>query len=453
MRTAREDLADKQREWNNKDAEKAIDDQIKKYNEFKDKLSEVMDDIGKSWKDYQKELEYTAQIQKMTLTQMEGTLDDYHNKIIASLNTGSAITGIQNLITNLESLINTLTKVNNLYSMFKTGEYKDLGTKGLWDTIKGFFNKGGEEATGESANVVENFFNVLRSKVQTSGNGLVEAFGGIWDKIKNGAQSLFNGSGEGGGIISTVVNGFKAVGNAVSKSKIGSTILGGIGKVETTLLSGGGKLLAGAGKLIGTAGSALTAAGPYAIPIAAAAGLGIYGAAKNFKHQKEIWSNKEDGFGKKAIKSVATFFWDISPIGAIVNLCKDISGKSKKTAENTKDTADSSSETAENTKHSATNLTINATQIVSKEENLYRSKLLSLEEHQKEQDIVVEDHGRKIAGVEQRVNKSEHGINVMMKALLALLSHGIDGNAIDPMKEAKAALESYLIDGQNLKDI
>ena len=76
--------------------------------------------------------------------------------------------------------------------------------------------------------------------------------------------------------------------------------------------------------------------------------------------------------------------------------------------------------------------------------DLYRSKLLSIEEHQKEQDIVVE---------EQRVNKSEHGINVMMKALLALLSHGIDGNAIDPMKEAKAALESYLIDGQNLKDI
>lgn len=392
VRTAREDLADKQREWNNKDAEKAIDDQIKKYNEFKDKLSEVMDDIGKSWKDYQKELEYTAQIQKMTLTQMEGTLDDYHNKIIASLNTGSAITGIQNLITNLESLINTLTKVNNLYSMFKTGEYKDLGTKGLWDTIKGFFNKGKSENVNKSFkdtfNAAKKAFNAgkkqltdtattgatdvinaMINQIKTSGNGLIETFGGIWDKIKVGAQSLFRGSGSGGGIISTFVNGFKAIGNAVSKSKIGSTILGGIGKVGTTLLSGGGKLLAGAGKLIGTAGSALAAAGPYAIPIAAAAGLGIYGAAKNFKHQKEIWSNKEDGFGKKAIKSVATFFWDISPIGAIVNLCKDISGKSKKTAENTKDTADSSSETAENTKHSATNLTINATQIVSKEEN------------------------------------------------------------------------------------
>lgn len=362
VRTAREDLADKQREWNKKDAEKAIDDQIKKYNEFKDKLSEVMDDIGKSWKDYQKELEYTAQIQKMTLSQMEGSLDGYHNKIIASLNTGSAITSIQNLITNLESLINTLTKVNNLYSWAKTGEYKDLGTKGLWNTIKGFFNKGGEEATGESANVVENFFNVLRSKVQTSGNGLVETFSGIWKKIKAGAQSLFSGSGEGSGIVSTVVNGFKAIGNAVSKSKIGST-----------LIKGAGKLVTGAGGLIKGAVSAIGTAGASAIPVvgglAAAAGLGIYGGTKAMKNQKKIWSNKEDGFGKKAIKSVASFFWDISPIGGIVNLCKDIFGKSKETAENTKDTANSSSETAENTQKSATNLTINATQIVSKEEN------------------------------------------------------------------------------------
>lgn len=371
VRTAREDLADKKREWNKKDAEKAIDDQIKKYNEFKDKLSEVMDDIGKSWKDYQKELEYTAQIQQMTITQMEGSLDGYHNKIIASLNTGSAITSIQNLITNIESLINTLTKVNNLYSAIKTGEYKDLGTKGLWNTIKGFFNKGGEEATGESANVVENFFNVLRSKVQTSGNGLVETFNGIWDRIKGGAQSLFNGSGEGGGIVSTVVNGFKAVGNAVSKSKIGSTILGGVGKVGTTLVKGGSKLLAGASGLIKTAGTALTAAGPAAIPIAGAAALGIYGGTKAMKNQKKIWSNKEDGFGKKAIKSVASFFWDISPIGAVVNLCKDIFGKSKETAENTKDTANTSSETAENTKKATgiTNLTINATQGTISEEN------------------------------------------------------------------------------------
>lgn len=387
VRAAREDLADKQREWNNKDAEKAIDDQIKKYNEFKDKLSEVMDDIGKSWKDYQKELEYTAQIQKMTLSQMEGSLDGYHKKIIASLNTGSAITGIQNLIANLESLINTLTKVNNLYSAIKTGEYKDLGTKGLWNTIKGFFGKGKSENVNKSFKDIfdaakkafnagkkqltdtattgaNDVINAMINQIKTSGNGLIETFSGIWEKIKTGAQSLFNGSGEGGGIVSTVVNGFKVVGNAVSKSKIGST-----------LIKGAGKLVAGAGGLIKGAVSAIGAAGASAIPVvgglAAAAGLGIYGATKNFKHQKEIWSNKEDGFGKKAIKSVASFIWDTSPIGSIVNLCKDIFGKSKETAENTKDTANSSSETAENTKKATgiTNLTINATQGTIGEEN------------------------------------------------------------------------------------
>lgn len=383
VRTAREDLADKQREWNKKDVEKAIDDQIKKYNEFKDKLSEVMDDIGKSWKDYQKELEYTAQIQKMSLSQMEGSLDGYHNKIIASLNTGSAITGIQNLITNLESLINTLTKLNNLYSMLKTGEYKDLGIKGLWDTIKGFFGKGKSENVNKSfkdtfdaakkafnagkkqltdtaITGTNDVINAMINQIKTSGNGLIETFGGIWNTIKTGAQSLFNGSGEGGGIISTVVNGFKTIGGVVKNSKIGSAVV-----------SGGGKLLAGAGKLITTAGSALAAAGPAAIPIAGAAALGIYGGTKAMKNQKKIWSNKEDGFGKKAIKSVASFFWDISPIGAVVNLCKDIFGKSKETAENTKDTANSSSETAENTKKATgvTNLTINATQGTISEEN------------------------------------------------------------------------------------
>ena len=369
VRTAREDLADKKREWNKADAEKTIDDQIKKYNEFKDKLSEVMDDIGKSWKDYQKELEYTAQIQQMTITQMEGSLDGYHNKIIASLNTGSAITSIQNLITNLESLINTLTKVNNLYSWAKTGEYKDLGTTGLWNTIKGFFNKGGEEAAAESGKTVETFFEKLSSKVQTSGNDLIEKFKGIWKAIKAGAHDTFTGSGSGGGIISTVVNGFKTIGSAVKNSKVGAT-----------LIKGAGKLVAGAGGIIKGAAGAISAAGASAIPVvgavAAAAGLGIYGGIKNIKHQKEIWSNKDDSFGKKALKSFGTFIWDTSPIGAIVNLCKDIFGKSKETAENTKDTANSSSETAENTKKATgiSNLTINATQGTISEENKTEEK-------------------------------------------------------------------------------
>lgn len=85
--------------------------------------------------------------------------------------------------------------------------------------------------------------------------------------------------------------------------------------------------------------------------------------------------------------------------------------------------------------------------------DLFQSKIVQLEEHQKENSITIEVHEQKIVEAEQRINKSEHGSNVTMKALLALLSHGIDGNAIEPMKEAKAALENYLIDGQNAKNL
>lgn len=85
--------------------------------------------------------------------------------------------------------------------------------------------------------------------------------------------------------------------------------------------------------------------------------------------------------------------------------------------------------------------------------DLFQAKLLSLEERQKENSITIEVHDRKIVEAEQRIGHSEQGSNVTMKALLALLSHGIDGNAIEPMKEAKADLENYLIDGQNIKKI
>ena len=78
---------------------------------------------------------------------------------------------------------------------------------------------------------------------------------------------------------------------------------------------------------------------------------------------------------------------------------------------------------------------------------LYRSRLLSLEEHQKEQDVTLEEHSRKIAGAEQRLEKNDHGLAVVMQALLALLSHSLDGNAVEPMQKAKQALENYLING------
>ena len=356
VKEAKDNLSDQQREWRKEDAEKAIDDQIDKLNELKDKYSEAMNLIGTSLDDYNKKLRYAAQIQDMTFSEMEGRVDEYKNKIIASFTNAAPVSGIQNLISNIESLINTLTKLNNVYSWIQTGEYQDKGTKGLWNTIKGFFSKGGTETTDvgnfeksyidvinaakkaastvkntatETGNALKNILTKsnkdIAKQVVSSGSKIVDAFGGIWDKIKLGAQNLFSGSG-GNGIISTIANGIKTIGSIVKNGKIGSAII-----------SGGSKLLAGAGGLIKGAGAVLASAGSMAIPIASAVGLGIYNGINSMKHQKEIWSNKEDSFGKKALKSVASFFWDISPIGGIVNLCKGIFGKNKEIADNTKD--------------------------------------------------------------------------------------------------------------------
>lgn len=44
-----------------------------------------------------------------------------------------------------------------------------------------------------------------------------------------------------------------------------------------------------------------------------------------------------------------------------------------------------------------------------------------------------------------RIEEIERGNRVTQRALLALLSHGIDGNAIDGMKKAKDELNEYLI--------
>ena len=44
-----------------------------------------------------------------------------------------------------------------------------------------------------------------------------------------------------------------------------------------------------------------------------------------------------------------------------------------------------------------------------------------------------------------RIEGIERGNRVTQRALLALLSHGIDGNEIDAMSKAKEELENYLI--------
>ena len=389
VRTARQDLNDKQRQWNKEDAEKAIDDQIKKYNEFKDKLSEVMEDIGTSWDDYNKKLQYTAQIQEMTLGQMAGSLDGYHNKIIASLQNSGTISGIQTVISNLESLIGTLEKLNNVYNFLQTGTYTDGGFVGLVNTVKKVFGKnsstsitktitnsldtitdatevtfGGNGITGVInnsmtdgvKNAVVNAQEELGSA--TTKNGLIGVFQNAWDAIGSGAKSLFSNSSS-NSLTSIFSDGISNIGKIISNAfggkgagtSGGSGILGwlgnllGIGGVSlssvpamtatnTAGLTGLSKLMADGAigaNVAGAGGTAVAAAGGSsllaAVPIVGAvlAGLGV--GVNHFAGLNKIWKSNDDT-GTKIGKSLfSTVFNSSGGVLSIAALIHDTIGR------------------------------------------------------------------------------------------------------------------------------
>lgn len=57
----------------------------------------------------------------------------------------------------------------------------------------------------------------------------------------------------------------------------------------------------------------------------------------------------------------------------------------------------------------------------------------------------VKDIKDKLNNDNERLTKHEKSEKVMMQALKALLSHSIDGNNVDEMKDAAKELDSYLI--------
>lgn len=389
VRTARQDLNDKQRQWNKEDAEKAIDDQIKKYNEFKDKLSEVMEDIGTSWDDYNKKLQYTAQIQEMTLGQMAGSLDGYHNKIISSLQNSGTISGIQTVISNLESLIGTLEKLNNVYNFLQTGTYTDGGFVGLVNTVKKVFGKnsstsitktitnsldtitdatevtfGGSGITGVINNSMTDGVKnaVINAQKElgsaTTKNGLIGVFQNAWDAIGSGAKSLFSNSSS-NSLTSIFSDGISNIGKIISNAfggkgagtSGGSGILGwlgnllGIGGVSlssvpamtatnTAGLTGLSKLVADGAigaNVAGAGGTAVAAAGGSsllaAVPIVGAvlAGLGV--GVNHFAGLNKIWKSNDDT-GTKIGKSLfSTVFNSSGGVLSIAALIHDTIGR------------------------------------------------------------------------------------------------------------------------------
>lgn len=57
----------------------------------------------------------------------------------------------------------------------------------------------------------------------------------------------------------------------------------------------------------------------------------------------------------------------------------------------------------------------------------------------------IEEHNRFFLNDKRRLESIEDGNRVTQKAILALLSHGIDGNDVDAMRSARDELQDYLV--------
>lgn len=263
IKEARDNLNSKQRE-------NALNDEIDKLNKLKDKYTELINLIGSSYEDYQKKQEYAAKIQGMTLDQMTAGLDGFESTVIANMKAIQGATNVNNVVTTLTNLVNTLVKLNDVLNGFNTGTTQSGGITGLFNRLqraigtfsdkssgKGFWGRlldAGKSILGigdgsASSKLTADIIPVIKSGV---GDGITTGLDAAKPSIAKSAQGLFSGNG---GLKSIFQKGFSGVASIAKKAVGGlGSIFGDIGTTlgGTKLFSGIAGIFKGIGKTVST---------------------------------------------------------------------------------------------------------------------------------------------------------------------------------------------------------
>lgn len=123
VRDAQSDLSSKRREYKKQE-------EIDRLNKLKDKVQEATNLIGTSWDDYQKKLKYTSQFEAMTFAEMEGHYDGFMASVVSNMKAVQRATNVSNVVTKLETLIDTLTKLGDVLGNLN-GSTQSGGITGL----------------------------------------------------------------------------------------------------------------------------------------------------------------------------------------------------------------------------------------------------------------------------------------------------------------------------------
>ena len=219
IRDAEKELSDQLRDWNQEDANQAIEDeidkikdqqqeatdaidaQIDKLQELKDKYSEILDMIGMDWDDYQEMLKAQAAAQGMTIDEMEAYLSQYKDSVTDNMQEIDRVTDTQEQIQGIQEFIETLKDVWEIISVILDIIDVLSGGGGILGALKkviGNIFGGDDELEGEggdkegSSNIftdlVDNakgFFDNLKEKFKTGFDNLTTDTGTFWNGLKD----------------------------------------------------------------------------------------------------------------------------------------------------------------------------------------------------------------------------------------------------------------------------
>jgi len=90
-------------------------------------------------------------------------------------------------------------------------------------------------------------------------------------------------------------------------------------------------------------------------------------------------------------------------------------------------------------------IVINAIKKLREPENAQNREIKELKELYRSMDARLKVHEEYFNNDKKKISAIEEGNRVTQKALLALMSHAINGNDVDKLKEAENSLREYLI--------
>lgn len=312
VREASQNLADKQREYSLEDAETAIDNQIEALEQLQDEWSEATDLVGKSLDEYNAKMKYSAQVAKMTTSEMKSSIASFSISAKKNMKSASVTEWISDMISKIETLIGVAEKANDIFNFLDSGTWTEGGAQGLITTISKFFTENGQAELADKATNIATKFGKAQDVIKTGASKLFKTdLPGI---VQKGMNLIQNAAGD-SGILQSIVNLFSGAGGSGILSNIGTVIKnviggisggGGISGIVSSIVTGIKGVFAGGGLsgILGSISVSIPEIGAVVAAVGASVGMVINTIEKTSSANKKLWADTTKSLPEKILGTI-----------------------------------------------------------------------------------------------------------------------------------------------------